>query len=269
MMRALDLSPCTQKQIHTACTLLEHVLENDLMAIHLFGSAIDGGLKPLSDIDLLVTVHSPLRDEQRHNLMQRLLEISAYPGTSDVYRALEVTVVAYSQVVPWQFPPVRELQFGEWLRDDITKGEYESARPDPDLAILLTKVRQNSIPLRGEEASLLYAAIPERDLQHTFHQALALWNKADDVMGDERNILLTLARIWYSVETGRIAAKDEAAAWLLPQLSGVYAELLAEARAEYLGHVTVDWAAKMPQVEAFVRDVKRGIQEKLACHTRT
>jgi len=265
-MKALDLTPCTQKQIDNACTLLECVLKSDLMAIHLYGSAVDGGLKPLSDIDLLVTVYSPLREEQRQDLMNKLLKISAYPGTSDVFRALEVTIVVYSQVVPWKYPPLREMQFGEWLRDDITKGEYESAQPDPDLAIVLTKARQSSVPLRGEPASLLFAAIPERDLQDTFHQILAIWNNADDVMGDERNILLTLARIWYSVEKGKIVAKDDAAAWLLPQLSAPYVELLREARAEYLGRATVNWSAKTPQVVAFVHDVKKAIQEQLASY---
>ncbi|HCR2005938.1 TPA: DUF4111 domain-containing protein [Enterobacter cloacae subsp. dissolvens] len=260
----MNVLPCAQKQIQTACALIESILGRELMAIHLYGSAMDGGLKPLSDIDLLVTVRSPLRDEQRHTLMQKLLAISAWPRTSEIYRALEVTVVVWSQIVPWQFPPMRELQFGEWLRDEIANGEYEPAQPDPDLAILLTKARQNSLPLRGEAASTLFEAVPERDLQHTFRQTLALWNRADDLLGDERHILLTLARIGYSVETGQIASKDEAAAWLLPQLPEAHAKLLAEARAEYLGLVTVDWAEKMPQIEAFVRDVKKTILEKMA-----
>lgn len=259
----MNVLPCAQKQIQTACALIESILGRELMAIHLYGSAMDGGLKPLSDIDLLVTVRSPLRDEQRHTLMQKLLAISAWPGTSEIYRALEVTVVVWSQILPWQFPPMRELQFGEWLRDEIANGEYEPAQPDPDLAILLTKARQNSLPLRGEAASTLFEAVPERDLQHTFRQTLALWNRADDLEGDERHILLTLARIGYSVETGQIASKDEAAAWLLPQLPEAHAKLLAEARAEYLGLVTVDWAEKMPQIEAFVRDVKKTILEKM------
>lgn len=260
----MNVLPCAQKQIQTACALIESILGRELMAIHLYGSAMDGGLKPLSDIDLLVTVRSPLRDEQRHTLMQKLLAISAWPGTSEIYRALEVTVVVWSQIVPWQFPPMRELQFGEWLRDEIANGEYEPAQPDPDLAILLTKARQKSLPLRGEAASTLFEAVPERDLQHTFRQTLALWNRADDLEGDERHILLTLARIGYRVETGQIASKDEAAAWLLPQLPEAHAKLLAEARAEYLGLVTVDWAEKMPQIEAFVRDVKKTILEKMA-----
>ena len=57
-------------------------------------------------------------------------------------RALEVTVVAHDAVVPWHHPARRELQFGEWLRHDLEAGIVEPARVDHDLAILLTKVRQ-------------------------------------------------------------------------------------------------------------------------------
>jgi streptomycin 3"-adenylyltransferase len=57
--------------------------------------------------------------------MQGFLEISAPPGSVDRYRALEVTIVIYSQLVPWRFPPSREMQFGEWLRDDIRAGIVE------------------------------------------------------------------------------------------------------------------------------------------------
>lgn len=62
-----------------------------------------------------------------------------------------------------------------------------------------------------------------------------MWQKPGDLEGDERNIILTLARIWYSVVTGNIVAKDEAASWLIPQLPDEYADTLQAARAEYLG----------------------------------
>lgn len=75
----------------------------------------------------------------KEKLMQDLLTISAPPGTSGPYRALEVTVVLHSQIVPWRFPPAREMQFGEWLRDDIRVGVFEPAMVDADLSILLTQ----------------------------------------------------------------------------------------------------------------------------------
>ncbi|HBA3824194.1 TPA: nucleotidyltransferase domain-containing protein, partial [Escherichia coli O25b:H4-ST131] len=44
------------KQLSHARAVIERHLAATLDTIHLFGSAIDGGLKPDSDIDLLVTV---------------------------------------------------------------------------------------------------------------------------------------------------------------------------------------------------------------------
>ena len=44
--------------------------------------------------------------------------MSRYPGKDKTLRALEVTVIVYKEVVPWRYPAVRELQFGEWPRKD-------------------------------------------------------------------------------------------------------------------------------------------------------
>jgi hypothetical protein len=39
-----------------------------------------------------------------------------------------------------------------------------------------------------------------------------------DLESDTRNVLLTLARMWTTVATGRIVSKDAAAAWALERL---------------------------------------------------
>ncbi len=102
-----------------------------------------------SDIDLLVTICQPLTEAQRATLMQELLALSSPPGASAEKRALEVTVVLYSQLVPWCFPPSREMQFGEWLREDICQGIYEPAQQDWDMVLLITQILETSIPLKG------------------------------------------------------------------------------------------------------------------------
>ncbi|MGS6318482.1 nucleotidyltransferase domain-containing protein, partial [Enterobacter hormaechei] len=43
-------------QLSEVVGVIERHLEPTLLAVHLYGSAEDGGLKPHSDIDLLVTV---------------------------------------------------------------------------------------------------------------------------------------------------------------------------------------------------------------------
>ena len=50
-------------QLSQALNVIEHHLGSTLLAVHLYGSALDGGLKPCSDIDLLVTVTAQLDPE--------------------------------------------------------------------------------------------------------------------------------------------------------------------------------------------------------------
>src|SRR5688500_11961239 len=103
-------------QLSQACAVLARHLTETIIAIHLLGSAVDGGLKPLSDIDLLVTVSEAPTEATRHALLTKLLTVSGPPAPEVHLRPLEVTVLAHSEVVPWRYPPRRELQFGEWLR---------------------------------------------------------------------------------------------------------------------------------------------------------
>jgi streptomycin 3"-adenylyltransferase len=246
-------------QLDAALAVLRRHLGGDLKAVHLFGSAVDGGLKPHSDIDLLVTVAVPPGEAVRHALMRDLLAVSAPPGAGDALRPLEVTVVALERVVPGRYPAVRELQFGEWLRADIDDGAFEPPQADHDLAILLTKARQHSVALAGPPADALLAAVPRADFALALADTTAQWNEPDDWQGDERNIVLALARIWYSVHTGAIAAKDVAAGWALERLPPAQRAVLADARTAYLIGADDDLAARQQDVAAFVRHVKAAI----------
>lgn len=144
----MELSPNDKEQIAKTCNTIAQYLGDSLLAIHLFGSAIEaGGLKPYSDIDLFVTVDTPVTKRKHKQLMCALLSNSACPKSDPFLRALEVTVVNYHDLNPWTYPPKREMQFGEWLRDDILSGVFEAGVKDIDLAIIIKKIRLSSIYL--------------------------------------------------------------------------------------------------------------------------
>ena len=246
-------------QLAAALDVLARHLGQAPLAVHLFGSAVDGGLRPLSDIDLLVTVSAPLNEATRRALMQGLLEVSAWPIPASPLRALEVTVVVRGEVVPWRYPARRELQFGEWLREGIEAGAIEPPIADPDLAILLTKVRRHGVALVGPPATELFAPVPETDLVRALLDTVAQWNGEADWQGDERNVVFALARIWYTLYTGRIAAKDAAATWALQRLPEAHRPVLASARAAYLGEAADDLARQPREIAAFVRQVRSEI----------
>ena len=254
-------------QLTLACTLIQQRLGPMLLAIHLYGSALDGGLKPLSDIDLLVFITERPDPPTLRHLQAELLTVSAPPGQHPTLRALEVTLIARDEVTPWQPPARRELQFGEWLRQDILAGNLEPPVQDPDLAILLTKARQHSIALHGPNIAELLPPIPERDFRQALADTLVLWNTEEDWHGEEANIVLTLARIWYSAQTGGIAPKDVAAAWLLQQLPAHHHAVILQARQVYLGlgDSTPAWPAA--PLATFIHTAKARINEILQVST--
>lgn len=250
-------------QLSQVIDMVEHHLASAFVAAHLYGSALDGGLKPYSDIDVLVTADRPLDDAVRQALLLDLLTVSAPPGQSEALRAMEVTVVVRSDVVPWRYPPRRELQFGEWLRADLLSGIFEPAGVDPDLAILLTQARRHSMALIGPAAKELFDPVPEDDLYRVLLDTLKLWNSFPDWEGDERNVVLTLARIWFSAATGKIMPKNIAADWVMERLPIEHQPVLREARQAYLGQTEDRLACRADEVAEFILFVKHKVIELL------
>ena len=195
-------------------------------------------------------------DTTRRALFNDLLEVSAFPGESEILRAIEVTIVVHEDIMPWRYPAKRELQFGEWQRNDILAGIFEPATIDIDLAILLTKAREHSVALVGPAAEELFDPVPEQDLFEALNETLTLWNSPPDWAGDERNVVLTLSRIWYSAATGKIAPKDVAANWAMEHLPAQHQSVLLEARQAYLGQEEDRLASRADQLEEFVHYVK-------------
>lgn len=248
-------------QLSKARAVLERHLGKSIIAIHLFGSAVDGELKPLSDIDLLVTVSEPPSEATRRALMTELLSVSASPGTNAELRAPEVTVLTKSEVIPWRYPARREMQFGEWLREQLQAGIYDPPMLDHDLAILLTKARQHNLSLMGPDAMRLFEPVPPAHLVQSLRDTIAQWNEPEDWVGDERNIILALARIWYTAATGRIASKDAAGRWLLDRMHGPNAQVLRRALAAYRGEAKDDLASVPTEVAEFVRHARQAIEQ--------
>jgi streptomycin 3"-adenylyltransferase len=54
-------------------------------------------------------------------------------------------------------------------------------------------------------------------------------------------VLLTLARVWSTLDTGGIRSKDSAAAWAAARVPAEHRPVLARARAVYLGDEDERW----------------------------
>src|SRR5574344_216748 len=99
--------------------------------------------------------------------------------------------------------------YGEWLREQFDKGAIPEPTYDPDLAILLPQLRENSITLFGPEATEVIEPVPMTDIRRAIKESLP--GLIASIEGDEHNVILTLARMWLTSSSSRICSKDQAA----------------------------------------------------------
>jgi predicted nucleotidyltransferase len=126
--------------------LVGDVLGPWVIGTYLHGSSVLGGLKPASDVDILVLIRRRMDDPQRRALLDGLFKLS---GSTHGRRPVELTVVVQSEVRPWRFPPTADFLYGEWLRDRLEVSGPPQPRPMPDLALLITTVLAGDRPLAG------------------------------------------------------------------------------------------------------------------------
>ncbi|MDR5905617.1 aminoglycoside adenylyltransferase family protein [Franzmannia qiaohouensis] len=244
-------------EAQAAFDIVKRELGDSVVGVYLFGSALAGGLRPSSDVDVLAIIGRPPDERVRRRIVESLKAVSGAPYDDGTPRPLEVTLLCRQAVVPWRYPPRSELVYGEWLREAFAQGRIPPAAADPDLAVVLTTARQQSLALCGPKLAELIAPIPEADLRRAIIDSLP--GLIDGLEGDERNVLLTLARMWMTLETGQIAPKDEAAAWALERLPLEHRDALALARRAYLEGGGDDWAPRMSQVKALAGYMQRTI----------
>jgi len=238
------------------------VLRDDLVGAYLHGSAVLGRLRPRSDTDLLVVGRRGLTRDERRRLVEGIMAISGRRAHAGPARPIELTIVVQSEVRPWRYPPRSEFLYGEWLRDGYERGELPEAAESPDLAPLISMVLLGSRAVFGPPPSEVLDPVPREDLVRAVVKGIP--GLLDDLEPDTANVLLTLARIWTTVATGEIRAKDAAADWVLGRLPEEHRPVLARARAVYLGEVGDEqWddlhSQLRPHADFVIREIERAV----------
>ena len=216
-------------QIQEIVGLVDRVLGQEVIGTYLHGSAVLGGLRPASDVDVLVVSRRCMNGQERRQLLEGLFGISGSPNQA---RPVELVVVVQSDVRPFPFPPTCDFLYGEWLRHEFEASGPPQPQPMPDLALLITMVLAGDHPLTGPPPAQVLDPVPHVDLvRATVAGIPGLLQDLDD---DTRNVLLTFARIWTTLATGQIKSKDAAADWALAQLPPEHRPVLQHAKELYL-----------------------------------
>ncbi|MEK6734172.1 MAG: aminoglycoside adenylyltransferase family protein, partial [Pseudomonadota bacterium] len=232
--------PAIKQQLSECLDLLTKILGTDLLAVYLYGSALVGGLQKYSDIDLLVVTNRATTLDKKRELVTHLLQISGI-YMKDTKPPIEMTIVDRSAINPWHYPPHFDFQYGEWLRQSFEMGDFEPSlsRQMPDLALIVTQVLLKSHILFGSSSEELLAPVPYSD----FIKAMLddMDRLSSDLGSDTRNVLLTLARIWSTLETGEIRSKPDAADWITNRLPEIYQPVINRAKSISIGLEEENW----------------------------
>jgi predicted nucleotidyltransferase len=241
-------------QIQQVVRLVGDVLGAEVIGIYLHGSAVlDGGLKPASDVDVFVVSRRQMDDQERRAVLGGLFEVSGFMAGA---RPVELIVVVQSEVCPWRFPPTGDFLYGEWLRNELEASGPPQPELMPDLAVLITMVLAGDHPLTGPPPAQVLAPVPRADLLRA--SVAGIPGLLDGLDGDTRNVVLTLARIWNTLDTGEIRSKDAAANWALARLSPEHRPVLEHAIQLYLSRRYSEerWSEELrEQTPAHVRAV--------------
>lgn len=236
-------------QIRLVLAAVRDVLGDDVVGAYLHGSAVLGGLRPRSDLDVMVVSRRRTTRQEKRRLVARLLAVSLRP------RPVELAIVVEHEIRPWRYPPRMDFQYGDWWRTEFERGEVEPwpSGSNPDLASLVRMVLLGDTPLLGPPAAEVFEPVPRPDyVDALVHGIEGLLTSIDS---DTRNVVLTLARIWSGIETDAVRSKDAAADWALPRLPPQLRPVLARARAIYLGDEEERWDDLRPQVGAYAEHV--------------
>ncbi|MDR6759325.1 streptomycin 3'-adenylyltransferase [Mycoplana sp. BE70] len=251
-------------QMRTVTDTLRRVLGNTLLAVYLHGSAVAGGLRPQSDIDLLAVIDRSMTDHQRSALLAALLQVSGrHPAAVGGPRCIEVMVFVQSDLSANSYPARSDFTYGEWLRDAFEAGETPMPTRDPEYTLVLAQARSQAISLFGGRPAEHLPEIPPERVRQAMHEALpALFC---GLQGDERNVLLTLARMWHTAKTAEFVAKDAAAAWAVPQIPDQDAATLDYARRAYLGEVVDEWDVRLGDARRLAELLHTRVTEASTC----
>lgn len=236
--------------IATLRDLVEAESPGDAVGLYLTGSSCLGGLRPDSDLDLLLLTRRSLEEAERRALVDHLLGCSGRRATRPG-RPVELLSLVLGDVVPWRYPATRDFLYGEWLRDEYEAGTLPDRGPDPNLPVVVGSARDHSTPLLGPPLDGLTEPVPAEHVARSLLDALPAL--LDDLVGDERNVLLTLARMVHTLRTGAIVPKDVAAAEVAPTLPPAAAAALLLAARGYRGEARDDWTSLRGEASATAR----------------
>jgi predicted nucleotidyltransferase len=223
-----------REQIDRLSSTLSSLLSEHLIGIYLHGSLAMGCFNPHhSDLDLLVITTNPLSLTAKRQIIEDLLSFSRQP------HPIEISFLARSQLLPWQYPTPFDLHYSEMWRDTYTRDLLSAAWQawnmnqyrDPDLAAHITILNARGICLIGEAITAIFPVVPVAD----YHASLAgdIQASLASIETDPIYAVLNCCRTYAYLRDGRIYSKEEGGRWALGVLPANFCDTVTTALTAY------------------------------------
>lgn len=257
-MNAFDAR--TRQQVDDVIEISKTIIGSPMKAAYLFGSAVAGGLKRDSDLDIFIIADRNLSEYEKKQLIEAFMKISGKIGNQENKRYLEITVVNEMDLSPWQYPPKQNLLYGEWLREHFEKGYIPGKDNNPDLVLILKQLLHSHHILYGEAPEKFIPEIPHRDVKQAVRDTLT--DLTENYVGDERNTILTLCRMMVTVKTGAVLSKDEAAKKIMENIPEEHYHLIEKACLSYVGEYDDKESYNIGEMTSLVDYLKSSIEKE-------
>jgi predicted nucleotidyltransferase len=202
------------------------VLGSQLAGVYLYGSLTTGAFDRQSDIDVLVVTRHEMSDKMLAALSAMHDKIAA--GESWCATQLEV---AY---IPAKSLPRYDAEASVYPHLDRGDGEHLQRKEHwSDCVVQRHELRERGIVLAGPHPATLIDPVSVDDLRQATRDVLLRW--AESLLADsselERRgyqsyVVLSICRMLYTLETGRVASKRQAADWAKATLDEKWSSLV-------------------------------------------
>ena len=244
-----DQMKAVEAQLERIVSGLRARLGETLLGVYLHGSLAMSGFNPRhSDIDLLAVTRQPLPPEGKCSTAALLLEVSRQPAP------VEISVLAWDDLHPWQHPARFDLHYSESWRERYTQAlageavdtagiEARAAQPRPtdgDLAAHVTVVRARGRVLYGLPIAEVFPVVPAADYLNSIDADLEWAQSQANPAYQTLNVCRTMAFL----ADGGVRSKAEGGVWGLAHLPESFHSLIQAALAVYQRGAEPDAAAQ-------------------------
>ncbi|MBN1438071.1 MAG: DUF4111 domain-containing protein [Anaerolineales bacterium] len=229
------------------------ILGSRLVGLYLDGSLAGGDFDPASDIDFLAVTEEEI-DTFKFAALQAMHERLAakHPRWGVELEGSYISRGAVRRYDP-ALSTHPNLERGKPVR-------LKMARHDEDWLIHYYVVRERGIPLLGPDPKTLIDPVPPEALQSAMRATLEKWWASFLVdpsplmrRGYQSYAVLTMCRIGFTLATGSVASKSDAAGWAKAKLDARWGRLVDRALAGRFDPNPETEADEIRETQEFIR----------------